>query len=51
VSHATIDLDAFRTKIDYHKAHTIIASFIESKIIDNLLYKLSILNSFTTKEN
>jgi hypothetical protein len=51
MSHATLDLDAFRTKINYHKAHIVIVNFIEGKITNNFFYKLSIFNFFTTKEN
>jgi hypothetical protein len=36
--HATLDLDAFKVDIDYHKAHIIITSFIGGKIVgDNLV--------------
>jgi hypothetical protein len=51
--HATLDLDALKTNINYHKAHIIITSFIGGKIVDGnwLVSKLSILNSYITKDN
>jgi hypothetical protein len=43
--HATLDLDAFKAKIDYHKAYIIIASFIKDKIANvNLVFWLWIFN-------
>ncbi len=35
--HATLDLDAFKAEINYHKAHIIIASFIGGKIANGNL--------------
>jgi hypothetical protein len=48
--HAVLDLDILRANIDYHKAHTIIVSFIGSKVAGcNIAPWLRMLNILTRK--